>query len=81
MITSSAVRPCLAIVGSVFAFALLIERAGILADVMATVLVASLGSRELNIRHALMLAFALAVGMAALFVGLLGQPFTLVIGF
>jgi hypothetical protein len=81
MIIRSALRPCLAIVGSVAAFGLLIERVGFIAAVVVTVLVSSLGSCELNMRHALMLAFAVAAVMAVLFVGLLNQPFTLVIGF
>ena len=43
MMAGSAVRPCLAIAGSVLAFALLIERVGYLAAVMLTVLIASAG--------------------------------------
>lgn len=81
MTTRSARRPCLAIAGSVGTFALLIERAGFLAAVMATVLVASQGSRELSGRQAVALAAALAAVLTALFVGLLDQPFTLVAGF
>jgi predicted neutral ceramidase superfamily lipid hydrolase len=81
MVTRSSVRPCLAIATSVFAFALLIERAGYLAAVIATVFVASLGSRELNLRQALMLAFVIATTMAVLFVGLLDQPLRLVAAF
>jgi hypothetical protein len=77
----STLRPCLAIAGSVLAFALLIERAGFLAALMSTVLVASLGSRELSVRQALLLAAAVAAVMAVLFVGFLDQPFTLVAGF
>ena len=77
----SALRPCLAIAASVLAFALLIERAGFLAGVMAAVLVASLASRELSVREALMFAVTVAFLMAALFVGLLDQPFILVPGF
>jgi predicted neutral ceramidase superfamily lipid hydrolase len=75
------VRPCLAIASSVLAFALLIERAGYLAAVMAAVFVASLGSRELNVRQALLLAFVIAAAMAVLFVGLLDQPLRLVAAF
>jgi hypothetical protein len=77
----SAVRPCLAITGSVLAFALLIERAGYLAAVMLTVLIASFGSRELNWRQALTLALVVTAVMAVLFVGLLDQPLRLVAGF
>jgi hypothetical protein len=78
MTAGSAVRPCLAIAGSVMAFALLIERAGYLAAVVLTVLIASAGSRELNVRHALMLAVVVAAVMALLFVGLLDQPLDLI---
>jgi hypothetical protein len=78
MTASPSLRPCLAIAGSVLAFALLIERAGFLAAVMSAVLVASVASRELSVRQALMFAAALAGLMAALFVGLLDQPFILV---
>jgi putative tricarboxylic transport membrane protein len=80
MIHWSALRPCLAISGSVLAFALLIERTGFLPAVVATVLVASLGAGTLTVRHALLLAITVAVVMAVLFVGLLDQPFTLVAG-
>jgi hypothetical protein len=81
MTTDPALRPCLAITGSVLAFALLIERAGFLAAVMSAVLVASLASRELSLRQAVMFGVAVAAVMAVLFVGLLDQPFTLVAGF
>jgi hypothetical protein len=78
--TGRAWRPCLAIAGSVLTFALLIERAGFLPAVMATVLVASLASRELSARRAVMLAVGVAAALAALFVGLLAQPFALLAG-
>jgi hypothetical protein len=71
----------LAIAASVLAFALLIERVGYLAAVMSSVFVASLGSRELNVRQALMLAVVIAAAMAVLFVGLLDQPLHLVSAF
>ena len=74
-------RPCLAIASSVVAFGLLIERAGYLAAVIATVVVASLGSRELNGRQALMLAIVVAAARAILFVGLLDQPLRLIATF
>ena len=81
MMTGSAVRPCLAIAGSVLAFALLVERVGYLAAVMSTVLIASFGSRELNVRQALILAVVVAAVMAVLFVGLLDQPWHLIATF
>lgn len=70
-------RPSLAVCGSVVTFALLVERAGFLATVMLTVLVASLGSRELGARQAVLLAVAVATAMAMVFIGLLDQPFAL----
>jgi hypothetical protein len=81
MTADPALRPSLAIAGSVLAFALLIERAGFLVAVMSAVLVASLASRELSVRQALMFAVAVAVVMAVLFVVLLDQPFILAPGF
>jgi hypothetical protein len=80
MMAGSAFRPCLAIAVSVVAFALSIERFGYLAAVTVTVLIASLGSRELTMRQALMLAVVVAAVMAVLFVGLLDQPLHLVGG-
>ena len=81
MMAGSAVRPCLAIGGSVLAFALLIERVGYLAAVISTILIASFGSRELNARQALTLAAIVTAVMAVLFVGLLDQPLHLVPAF
>jgi hypothetical protein len=72
-----ALRPSLAICGSVMTFALLVERAGFPAAVMLTVAVASLGSRELGARQAIVLAVAVAAAMAMVFIGLLDQPFAL----
>jgi hypothetical protein len=80
MTVPSALRPCLAVPGSVLTFALLIERAGFFAAVTLTVLVASFASPELSLRRALMLAAIVAVMMAVLFVGVLNQPFTLITG-
>ena len=77
MTTPPALRPSLAICGSVMTFALLVERAGFLAAVMLTVAVASLGSRELSARQAIVLAVAVATAMAMVFIGLLDQPFAL----
>jgi Tripartite tricarboxylate transporter TctB family len=77
MTTPPAMRPSLAVCGSVVTFALLVERAGFLATVMLTVLVASLGSRELGARQAVLLAVAVATAMAIVFIGLLDQPFAL----
>jgi hypothetical protein len=77
MTTPPALRPSLAVCGGVMTFALLVERAGFFAAVMLTVLVASLGSRELGARQAVVLAVAVATAMAIVFIGLLDQPFAL----
>jgi Tripartite tricarboxylate transporter TctB family len=78
--SSLAWRPLLAIGASVVSFALLIERAGFVPAVVATVLVASVGAGTLSTRQALVLAIVVAGVMALLFVGLLDQPFTLLAG-
>ena len=73
-------RGCLAVSASVLIFALLIERAGLLAAVGATVLIAALGTRASRPREMLIFAVCLAAVVALLFVGLLGQPITLIVG-
>lgn len=77
MTTPPALRPALAIGGSVMTFALLVERAGFIAVVMLTVLVASLGCRDSAGRQTAVLAVAVATAMAVVFVGILDQPFAL----
>ena len=81
MTQASALRPGIAIAGSVVAFALLIERAGFLPAVTATVLIASLGAGTLTVRQAVVLAASVATALAVLFIGFLNQPFALVAGF
>jgi hypothetical protein len=81
MTTHHGLQPVLSVTGSVLLFALLIENAGLVPAVAATVIVASLGNRSGSIREVFLLAAALAAGMALLFVGLLDQPFTLFSGF
>jgi hypothetical protein len=71
---ASAPRACLAVVGSVVCFALLIERTGLIPAVIATVLVASRGSRDTSARDAIVFGVCLAVAMSVLFVVLLRQP-------
>jgi hypothetical protein len=78
MIARASLRPWLAVVGSVLSFALLIETAGLIPAVIATVVVASRGSRKTALREALLFGVCLAVGMAVLFVIVLGQPFPLI---
>jgi phosphate/sulfate permease len=61
-------------------FALLIERAGLLPAVIATVMVASLGEAQRQMRRTLILSVCLAAAVWLLFVGLLGQPVSAVKG-
>jgi hypothetical protein len=65
----------------VLTFALLIERAGLLPAVIATVVVASLGEAQRQLRRTLILSVCLAVAVWLLFVGLLDQPVSAVKGF
>lgn len=74
MTASPALRPILAVGGSVLAFALTIERLGFPATVMITVLVASAGSRQMDGRQSLLFAVVVAAAMTAVFVWLLDQP-------
>lgn len=73
-------RSCAAIVGSVLAFAFLIESGGLIPATAVATFVASTGSRAVNVRHAVILAVGVAVAMALLFVGLLNQSLSLVAG-
>jgi hypothetical protein len=74
------VRACLAVSGSVLVYALLIERAGLLPAVVATVFVAALGSRPFRPLETLILAVSLAAAVALVFVSLLGQSIELLGG-
>jgi putative tricarboxylic transport membrane protein len=76
-----AVRACAAVAGSVVTFAWLVERAGLLPAVVATVLVASMGAAQRRFRRALTLAVCLAAGLWLLFVVFLEQPFSAIRGF
>jgi hypothetical protein len=72
--SASPLRACLAVIGSVVCFALLIETAGLMPAVIVTVLVASRGSRDTPAREAVLVGICLAVAMSVLFVVLLNQP-------
>lgn len=74
------IRACLAVSGSVLVYAFLIERAGLLPAVVATVVVAALGSRPIRPKDTLILAVSLAAVVALVFVGLLGQSIDLLVG-
>lgn len=73
-------RACLAVSASVMAFALLVESAGLLPAVVATVLIAAQGAGAPRTRQVLLLAAGIAAAVAVLFVGLLGQPIPLIAG-
>ena len=77
---SPATRSSAAVIGSVLAFAFLIEAGGLIPAAAVASFVASTGSRAINLRDALVLAVAVAVAMALLFVGLLNQPFAILAG-
>ena len=81
MTLPAALRSCLAIAGSVLTFALLIERAGLLPAVITTVVVASLGEAQRQMRRTLILSVCLAAAVWLLFVRLLDQPVSAVKGF
>jgi len=74
-------RSCLAIAGSVLTFASLVERAGLLPAVVATVIVASLGDVQRRTRRTLILSVCLAAAVWLVFVVLLDQPFQAIRGF
>ncbi len=74
------VRACLAVSGSVLIYASLIERAGLLPAVVATVFVAALGSRPVRPSETLILAISVAAAVALVFVSLLGQSIDLLVG-
>ena len=76
--TASLLRAWLAVVGSVVCFALLIETAGLLPAALATVVVASLGSPDTQVRETVLLGMGLAAAISVLFVILLNQPIAIV---
>jgi hypothetical protein len=77
---SLALRSCAATSGSVLAFSILIESAGLIAAAAVATFVASTGSREFDLRDALILSMGAAAAIAVVFVGLLNQPLSLVAG-
>ena len=70
--------PCITIAGSLMAFAVLIETAGLVLATVASVLVVSLARRMLPFGQALWFAACLAAFVALLFVGILGQAIPLI---
>ena len=77
-VNSGSLRPLVAVIASVVSFALLVETAGLVPAVIASVLVASRGSREFKPRDALVFGVCFAAAIAIVFVVLLRQPFALV---
>ena len=67
-------RPQLFIIAALVAFALTIERFGLLAAAAAVVILGSLASRDMRWREAIVLAALAAMASVGLFIYLLGQP-------
>ncbi len=67
-------RPQIMIIAALIAFALLVERFGLLAAAAAAVVLGSLGSREARPLETVVLAVVTALASVGLFIYLLGQP-------
>jgi hypothetical protein len=63
-----------AVLGSIFAFAFLVPRLGLLVAAFVTVVMAGLASRETRLREVLPLALGLAAVAVAVFIFALGLP-------
>jgi hypothetical protein len=74
-------RSCVAVTASVLAFAALIDKAGLAAAVVITVMLSTLGTRSPRLWIGFVFGICLAAAMFVLFVGLLGQPIRLAPGF
>ena len=72
-----AMRPALAVLAGAAAFALLLERAGLVVAIAAMIAIAAPACRDLTMRAVIGLAAVLALGSAIVFVLLLGQPIPL----
>lgn len=68
------IRPQVMIIGALFAFALLIERMGLLAAAAAVVVFGSMASRDVRLIEMLVLAVVASAAAVGLFIYLLGQP-------
>ena len=73
-------RPCVLVTGSVIAFATIIERGGLLPAVFVSVMIAAFGSRQARLGQNITLSLCVATAIALVFVGLLGQPMKLIVG-
>ena len=72
--------PGVATIGSVMVFAAAVETTGLVPAIVATTLVATLGSPTMTWRHASLAAISLAVAVPAVFVFGLGLPIPLWVG-
>ncbi len=68
------IRPQIMIIAALLAFALLIERFGLMAAAAAVVVLGSLASREARPLEIVVIAILTAAGAVLLFIKLLGQP-------
>jgi len=78
--TDSRSRACILVIGSVVAFAAIIGRGGLLPAIFVCVLISAFGSRHARLGQSIVLGLCVAVAIAVLFVGLLGQPIKLIAG-
>jgi hypothetical protein len=67
-------RPQIMIIAALLAFALLVERLGLMAAAAAVVVLGSLASREARPLEIIVIAALTAAGAVGLFIKLLGQP-------
>jgi hypothetical protein len=80
-ITAFPLRSCVAVIAGVVAFAALIEKAGLAAAVVSTVMLTTLGFRAPRLWAGFVFGICMAAAMFVLFVGLLGQSIRLAPGF
>jgi len=67
-------KPLIAICGSFMAFALLIERAGLPAATIASMVVGAFGGPEFRLREQIILAIGFAIASVLVFIHALGLP-------
>lgn len=76
-LTRGMARPALCVGAAIFAFAMLVERAGLVTACLVTVVLAALAEPAMRARDIAILAVVAATCAALLFVGLLGLNFPL----
>lgn len=79
--TAIPLRSCVAVIAGVLVFAALIEKAGLAAAVVSTVMLSTLGFRTPRLWVSFVFGVCMAAAMFVLFVGLLGQSIRLAPGF